>query len=453
MAEEHVMRTRAPKAGSGSSILPSDPPDLFALLTEPALGCVSMLPDKANAASSTPSQDPSEGACARPSSNWKSADQTTPPASTVSASQPVSGPKAPDSSAPRAGSTTPDNSARPWSTSENFRVPLPDKSNTRARRVFTQEEDEALIRGFERLGSQWAQIARHPAFKNRRSSTDVRDRFRNAFPEEYARAGYKPRVKSSKRLERNREAHRVTRSDAGSHRQIKPLRLNDMETALFAPNVASSSDANPGTPLNVTMEPSSLSPLSYDASPQGIPPVSSPTSPMSESVMNMLALTPTAMIPSISPPSTPQVAPYSIPDLSMPTTAAVPIPTMPQSFHVQPPFSIPMSVPTLHASGHQVPIPSSDAFVSPPLPGYFPDTTATSFSMPAPAPTFPQSMSPTEPVSFAPSVSLPLSTGGGGPLPESASPPLSSADMSLLSMMMMQTPTHMMEPNPRAPPS
>jgi len=452
MADEHVIRTLGPKAGSGSGTLPIDQSDLFALLTEPALGCVSMLPDKPNVASSPPSQGSSGGACARPSSHWKSADQTTPPDSTASAPQHVSGPKAPDSSPYRVGSAVPD-TARPWSTSENFRVPLPDKSNTRARRVFTQEEDEALIRGFERLGSQWAQIARHPAFKNRRSSTDVRDRFRNAFPEEYARAGYKPRVKSSKRLERNREAHRVTRSDATSHRQIKPLRLNDTDTALFASNVASSSDANPRTPLNVTMEPSTLSPLSYDASPQGIPTVSSPTSPMSESVMNMLALTPTAMIPSISPPSTPQVAPYSIPDLSMPTTAAVPIPTMPQSFHVQPPFSIPMSVPTLHASGPHVPVPSSDAFVSPSLPGYFPDTTATSFSMPAPAPAFPQSLSPTEPVSFAPSVSLPLSTGGGGPLPESASPPLSSADVSLLSLMMMQTPTHMMEPQPRAPPS
>lgn len=442
------------EAGSGSTISPADLPDFIALPGEPALGCASMLPDKANASSSSCSRRQGESACVTTSPNWMSIHQTTPPDSTVSAPQPRSDQEASDMPPFRGRSKAPDATARPWSTSENFRVPVPEKSNARVRRVFTQEEDEALISGFEKLGSQWAQIARHPAFKNRRSSTDVRDRFRNAFPEEYARAGYKPRIKSSKRMERSREAHRMSRGDPSLQRQIKPLRFDEMETALSLSNGTSSNDANPGSPLNATVEPSPVSPMSsYDASPQGILPVSSSTSSVSESVMNVLALTPSPMIPSISPPPTPQGTSYSIPDLSIPTTSAIPIPTTPQSLHVQPPFSIPMNAPTLHASGDDLYIPSNDTFVSPSLAGIFPDTTTTSFSMPATAPAFPHAMAPPEPVPFAPSVSLPLNTGGGGPLPEFLSSPISTADVSLLSVMMMQTPSHMLEPDPRAPPS
>lgn len=458
MSQEHVIGTTGKKRGSGSTTLPADPPAFFASIRKPTLGCMDMLPNHTNVSSSSClrqlNEDGSaiEGTCVSPPSNWMTTHQTTPPDSAASAPQQMSGQNPSDTPPFRGRSAAPDATARRWSTSENFRVPLPDKSNARVRRVFTQEEDEALIRGFEKLGSQWAQIARHPAFKNRRSSTDVRDRFRNAFPEEYARAGYKPRIKSSKRLERSREAQRISRGDVAMHRQIKPMRFDEMETALSTPNGASSNDADPSAPRNLTMEPSPLSPMSsYDVSPQGIMSASSPTTPMSESVVNMLALTPTTMIPSISPPLTPQGTAYSIPDLTIPTSAAVPIPTLPQSFNLQPPFSIPMSGPPFHSLGDDVYIPSNDAFVSPSLAGIFPDTTTTSFSMPAAAPAFPQAMAPQEPVPFAPSASLPLNTGGGGPLPESPAPHISTADVSLLSMMMMQTPSHILEQDPRAP--
>ncbi|WFD21632.1 hypothetical protein MEQU1_000287 [Malassezia equina] len=73
------------------------------------------------------------------------------------------------------------------------------RHKTRERRPFTETEDEALKRGFEKHGSHWSRIARDPVFQNQRSSTDIRDRFRNAFPEEYIRAGYKPRVKTTRR--------------------------------------------------------------------------------------------------------------------------------------------------------------------------------------------------------------------------------------------------------------
>ncbi|PKI83027.1 hypothetical protein MVES1_003171 [Malassezia vespertilionis] len=73
-----------------------------------------------------------------------------------------------------------------------------EKGKAKERNFFTVEEDEALLQGYRKHGAHWAIITRDPVFLNRRRSTDVRDRFRNAFPEEYARAGYKPRRKGKK---------------------------------------------------------------------------------------------------------------------------------------------------------------------------------------------------------------------------------------------------------------
>jgi hypothetical protein len=69
-----------------------------------------------------------------------------------------------------------------------------DKSRSRKRRPFTAEEDAVLKAGYENHGPAWATIVSHPVFKaQNRRSTDLRDRFRNAFPDLYTQAGYKPR--------------------------------------------------------------------------------------------------------------------------------------------------------------------------------------------------------------------------------------------------------------------
>ncbi|WFC97940.1 hypothetical protein MYAM1_000660 [Malassezia yamatoensis] len=81
-----------------------------------------------------------------------------------------------------------------------------EKGKVKERRPFTEEEDRALMRGYKTYGSHWALIARDPAFKNQRRSTDVRDRFRNAFPDEYARAGYKPRSKAKSKSAKTKAA-------------------------------------------------------------------------------------------------------------------------------------------------------------------------------------------------------------------------------------------------------
>ena len=84
--------------------------------------------------------------------------------------------------------------------SSKVRSTLPDgrsifeKTRSKKRRPFTEDEDRALKAGYEKHGTVWATIVKDPVFQEQnRRSTDLRDRFRNAFPELYQAAGYKPR--------------------------------------------------------------------------------------------------------------------------------------------------------------------------------------------------------------------------------------------------------------------
>ena len=90
--------------------------------------------------------------------------------------------------------------------SSKIRSTLPDgrsifeKTRSKKRRPFTDEEDRALKAGYEKHGTVWATIVKDPVFQEQnRRSTDLRDRFRNAFPELYQAAGYKPRNAPKKR--------------------------------------------------------------------------------------------------------------------------------------------------------------------------------------------------------------------------------------------------------------
>lgn len=90
--------------------------------------------------------------------------------------------------------------------SSRIRASLPDgkslfeKTRSKKRRPFTEEEDRALRAGYEKHGTLWAQIVKDPVFQEqKRRSTDLRDRFRNAFPDLYEAAGYKPRPASKKK--------------------------------------------------------------------------------------------------------------------------------------------------------------------------------------------------------------------------------------------------------------
>ena len=91
--------------------------------------------------------------------------------------------------------------------SSKVRSALPDgtsifeKTRSKKRRPFTEEEDRALKAGYDKHGTVWATIVKDPIFQEQnRRSTDLRDRFRNAFPDLYQAAGYKPRNSAKKKL-------------------------------------------------------------------------------------------------------------------------------------------------------------------------------------------------------------------------------------------------------------
>jgi len=67
------------------------------------------------------------------------------------------------------------------------------KSTRRSRHGYSEEEDEALLRGFRKFGKSWAAIQKDEAILSERTSTDLRDRFRLRHPQEYAGTGLAPR--------------------------------------------------------------------------------------------------------------------------------------------------------------------------------------------------------------------------------------------------------------------
>jgi hypothetical protein len=67
------------------------------------------------------------------------------------------------------------------------------KSTRRSRHGYTEEEDDALLRGFRKFGKSWATIQKDEAILSERTSTDLRDRFRLRYPQEYAGTGLAPR--------------------------------------------------------------------------------------------------------------------------------------------------------------------------------------------------------------------------------------------------------------------
>ncbi|KAF2265409.1 hypothetical protein CC78DRAFT_201012 [Lojkania enalia] len=90
------------------------------------------------------------------------------------------------------------------------------KTKRRERREFTEEDDENLLRGFEKYGPVWHSMrddedlgfsSRHP--------TDLRDRFRIKYPEKYAKAGYKLKLKNELMLKE--------KEGSGSHRSTGTL--------------------------------------------------------------------------------------------------------------------------------------------------------------------------------------------------------------------------------------
>lgn len=85
------------------------------------------------------------------------------------------------------------------------------KAQRRPRRNFTVDEDNALLNGFHEQGASWVSILKDSVFqKHNRTATDLRDRFRTRFPEEYAKAGLASRPAVPKPAKRTK----ATRAEA-----------------------------------------------------------------------------------------------------------------------------------------------------------------------------------------------------------------------------------------------
>lgn len=71
-----------------------------------------------------------------------------------------------------------------------------EKTERRARHGYSTAEDEALLKGFKKHGKAWTAIMDDSDLGlSARKATDLRDRMRTRFPEEYAQAGLAPRTK------------------------------------------------------------------------------------------------------------------------------------------------------------------------------------------------------------------------------------------------------------------
>lgn len=59
-------------------------------------------------------------------------------------------------------------------------------SDRRERRPFTEDEDRAVLEGYKQYGFSWSRIQRDPRFGlQSRQPTDIRDRFRNKYPDRF----------------------------------------------------------------------------------------------------------------------------------------------------------------------------------------------------------------------------------------------------------------------------
>ncbi|ORZ17635.1 hypothetical protein BCR42DRAFT_412174 [Absidia repens] len=67
-----------------------------------------------------------------------------------------------------------------------------DRNKRRRRHLFSDEEDSAILKGVEKYGVSWARIAKDPQLNlMHRKGGDLRDRFRNKFPDRYRALGFR----------------------------------------------------------------------------------------------------------------------------------------------------------------------------------------------------------------------------------------------------------------------
>jgi hypothetical protein len=145
----------------------------------------------------------------------------------------------------------------------------------RARRGFSKEEDEALLKGYEKHGPRaWNLILKDEALNlSGRTPTDLRDRFRNRYPEKYQEAGYKLKPKpaaTSRTTAQPSEIELLSEQTIAKENRLA-LSRSGSESAL--PTLASSNSkaSNTGNPEPKIQEPA-LKPLITSFPAMSLPP-------------------------------------------------------------------------------------------------------------------------------------------------------------------------------------
>ncbi|KAL9933120.1 hypothetical protein V8E36_007838 [Tilletia maclaganii] len=159
------------------------------------------------------------------------------------------------------------------------------------RRPFSLAEDEAIKRGYDQHGSHWSIIARDPVFNGLRRATDLRDRFRNAFPADYERAGYKPRPKPKR--ERRPSANNVPSA---------PESVTGLDTATTVSPVGSISGSSAIAPFGGLQRSFSSKRATPKVSNFDLTPTSEMDSNEMDSFDNVLARSLTGTLPSVERP-------------------------------------------------------------------------------------------------------------------------------------------------------
>lgn len=93
--------------------------------------------------------------------------------------------------AAESASTSQSPTSLPSDETADLDLPMP-RAKRRQRTKWSEEEDDALLRGFGRYGPSWTSIQLDPVLK-RRTPTDIRDRIRTRFSEQYTKAGLTPK--------------------------------------------------------------------------------------------------------------------------------------------------------------------------------------------------------------------------------------------------------------------
>jgi hypothetical protein len=142
--------------------------------------------------------------------------------------------------------------------------PFP-KSNRRARRQFIDKDDENLLKGFKRHGTAWRAMRDDIELGfDMRQPTDLRDRFRIRYPEEFAKAGFKLKSKEAREL---KEAQEAKTERAQTSRPPSPTagKVADANEQPFArASITNASVATPApapVPASTASNPTSVRPI------------------------------------------------------------------------------------------------------------------------------------------------------------------------------------------------